>query len=171
MRDRLLLLLILGVGLIKIYEEYDEEEGDEFGSPDPIKHKHSRRDTFSVVNQMPLKALSEETVEAMHFGGRIKMSECKDIPDECSCRRLKCFGEDSCGDQLSETVSEVGSYGASNHSKPLIWIKNCRQAILLGERLCECRRFLYHKDEYDQMEQAANAAMEIPSGSVENLSL
>uniref|UniRef100_A0A095BZ75 Tropinone reductase 2 n=1 Tax=Schistosoma haematobium TaxID=6185 RepID=A0A095BZ75_SCHHA len=88
MRDRLLVLLLLGVGVIKVYEEYDEEEKDERDPMELIKHKHSKRDLDAVEKTVSSPVpIEEETIEATSRGlsPRLRV-KCKDIEDECSCK-------------------------------------------------------------------------------------
>ncbi|VDP92444.1 unnamed protein product [Echinostoma caproni] len=100
MRDRLLVLLLFGVGIVKIYEEYDEEEQEDGSSPDLIKHKHSRRDVseFDLENWVspsppPIVPLEEQFIEALHMERTAALfSKCGDVSDECSCR-LYCLLE------------------------------------------------------------------------------
>ncbi|CAH8560727.1 unnamed protein product [Heterobilharzia americana] len=144
MRDRLLVLLLLGVGAIKVYEEYDEEEKEERDPLELMKHKHSKRDLESVENYVsnPIP-IEEETIEAISNGLSPKFrSRCQDIKDECSCKRLLCFGPDSC-----DRINNVTKKEISHNSTDLVWIIRCRQTFLLGQNLCECKRLLFHRED------------------------
>lgn len=144
MRDRLLVLLLLGVGVIKVYEEYDEEEKDEHDPLELIKHKHSKRDVDSVEktvsNPIPIE---EETIEATSRGLSPRLrAKCKDIQDECSCKRLLCFGPNSC-----EWINNYPTKVLARNSTEFVWLHRCRQTFLMGQNLCECKRLLFHKED------------------------
>nr|AAP06278.1 hypothetical protein [Schistosoma japonicum]CAX70711.1 hypothetical protein [Schistosoma japonicum]CAX75713.1 hypothetical protein [Schistosoma japonicum]CAX75714.1 hypothetical protein [Schistosoma japonicum] len=142
MKDRLLVLLLLGVGVIKVYEEYDEEEKEERDPLELIKHKHNKRDldSFEKTLLIPIP-IKEEIIEATSRGLSPKLRvKCKDLEDECSCKRLLCFGPNSC-----ESMSNYSTEMMSHNSTEFVWLHRCRQTFLMGQNLCECKRLLFHK--------------------------
>ncbi|TPP66041.1 hypothetical protein FGIG_02521 [Fasciola gigantica] len=156
MRDRILILLLFGVGIVKIYEEYEDEEHEDGGSPDMIKHKHSRRDVDDTglgnwdSPSAPLFApLEEHFIEALHMERTAALfSKCSDVSDECSCRLLLCLSPGDCNGPAERALRNETSKLRLRNISPdehLFWVKRCRQATLAGQSLCECRRGLYRK--------------------------
>lgn len=157
MRDRLLLLLLFGISVIKIYEEYDEEEQDENNAPDVIKHKHSRRDADGLADRPLPSPIAEDVVEAVHLSSSPRLfTQCKQVGDECSCRYLLCFGPASCDEQISVSFNETSLLDFKKSQQNHIWIKKCRQTTLLGQNLCECRRYLYDNDGNKASDESAH---------------
>uniref|UniRef100_A0A5K3FTY5 EGF-like domain-containing protein n=1 Tax=Mesocestoides corti TaxID=53468 RepID=A0A5K3FTY5_MESCO len=148
MNEKVVLLFILGMGAVRLYEDYvdevdrdDDEEEDRFK-----KRKISRRD---VDNEpVPPYNTFETVVEVQlnNFSPKL-MSTCSGIgPENCTCSRLFCYGgscqklekfhQESKRDPRLCHFLEFSSFGLP------IWVKICRQTVLWGQNLCECRRYL-----------------------------
>lgn len=97
MKDRLLILLLFGIGVIKvckfvfllsIHAYLDNEHDDDISDSDLIdvvKHKHSRRDVDGVQANLE-NAVQEDLVEVIQGGLHPKIyGKCHTIEDECSC--------------------------------------------------------------------------------------
>lgn len=172
MRDRLFILLLFGVGIVKIYEEYEEEEHEDSGSPDMIKHKHSRRDVeFTNLGSRDssqsslMVPLEEQFIEALHMERTAALfSKCSDVSDGCSCRLLICLSPGKCnGPAERASYNDTANLHLHNvaPNENLFWIKQCRQTILMGQSLCECRRGLYRKTD---LENLHSTEVESPPG-------
>ncbi|CAL8096442.1 unnamed protein product [Calicophoron daubneyi] len=165
MRDRLLVLLLVGVGVLKIYEEYDDEEQEEVGHIDMIKHKHSRRDLSAVrekkYNPDPIR---EELIEASHAGlSPLPWEKCQGVIEACSCRRLMCYDTEECSEQLpnpTECARGSSYQNLSAFANDYVCTKRCQQRIMVNLRLCECRLALYNTKEFSR---SASKSVESPT--------
>ncbi|KAF7233622.1 hypothetical protein EG68_08475 [Paragonimus skrjabini miyazakii] len=161
MRDRLLLLLLFGVGVVKIYEEFDDDERDEGGSLELMKHKHNRRDTDAVARQRLPDPISVEIVEAVHVAMSPKLfSRCKEVSDECTCSRLLCFGQPNC-DQEIDVKNRTRIKSTYENHRNHTWVKRCRQTSLLGQNLCECSHCLYAKGDFETLKKLTQEVVEL----------
>nr|CDS16049.1 hypothetical protein EgrG_000846300 [Echinococcus granulosus] len=148
MNEKVVFLFVLGLGAVRLYEDYmdevdrdDDEEEDRFK-----KRKISRRD----VGDGPIPPINtvETVVEVQQnrFSGKLLKSCGRIAPQNCSCSRLFCFGG-YC--QKLEKYHQRSNFNADSQEFPLlltpgqpVWVKICRQTVLWGQNLCECRRYL-----------------------------
>ncbi|VDM27818.1 unnamed protein product [Hydatigera taeniaeformis] len=148
MNEKVVVLFILGMGAVRLYEDYmdevdrdDDEEEDRFK-----KRKISRRDVRDEL--VPPANTFEMVVEVQQnrfFEGSTK--SCGDVgPLNCSCRRLFCFGGycKKLEKYHRRSAFDVRSLNISSVFTPAhpVWVKICRQTVLWGQNLCECRRYL-----------------------------
>uniref|UniRef100_A0A0V0JBJ1 Uncharacterized protein n=1 Tax=Schistocephalus solidus TaxID=70667 RepID=A0A0V0JBJ1_SCHSO len=153
MNEKVVVLFILGMGAVRLYEDYvDDVDRDDDDEEDRFKRrKISRRD---VSNEpAPPVNYAELIVEIQQNGLSPKdLLACdRVVRTDCSCARIDCFylQEKTNHCQKLEKyrpnpklhVNE-GLLSQRALGEKLVWIKICRQTELLGQHLCDCRKYL-----------------------------
>ncbi|KAM3179630.1 hypothetical protein ACTXT7_000217 [Hymenolepis weldensis] len=124
MNEKVVVLFILGMGAVRLYEDYvDEVDRDDDDEEDRFKkRKISRRDANG--EPIPPANTFETVVEVQQnrFSGY--------------CQKLEKYHPKSL---LSKNVNDMSFSLTLNQP---VWVKICRQTMLWGQNLCECRRYL-----------------------------
>ncbi|VDN19393.1 unnamed protein product [Dibothriocephalus latus] len=172
MNEKVVVLFILGMGAVRLYEDYvDDVDRDDDDEEDRFKRrKISRRD---VSNEpVPPVNYAELIVEIQQNGLSPKdLLACdRVVSTECSCasvnflslnilsfRRIDCFYLQDKVDHCQKLEKyrpnpklhlNEGLLSQRALGDKLVWVKICRQTELLGQHLCDCRKYLTKWSEF-----------------------